>query len=144
MIYIRQWRIYLKVLELSELSEEEIIVKAREIENKRNKERQEKETQDIVKTLQGKVGKFYEKSTFHDDQKEFYRIHYDSWRESQVKVETWFWYNDNHYGVKESTCYNDSSISDDKEISEHEFMQLVTWWMKQVGVYQVLTMESDH
>jgi len=124
--------------------EDEIIVKANEITYRREKEKHDKEEQNVVKTLQGKVGKYFKTYDFNDEKKSFYRVLKDDWRDSQVLVENWKYYHDKYYGVNLETWYNDRSSDSDKEISETEFMQAVSWWMKKAGVYQILTMESDH
>ena len=124
--------------------EDEIIVKANEIISRRNNEKRNKEEQNIIKTLQNKVGKYYRTYEFNDEKKNFYRVFYDDWRDSQVKVERWNYSHEGYYGINLETWYNDRSNDSDKEISETEFMQAVSWWMKKVGVYQILTMESDH
>lgn len=124
--------------------EDKIIEQANEIIHSREKEKRFKEESNIVKTLQGKVGKYFKTYEFNDEKKHFYRVMHDSWRDSQVKVEYWRYSHDGYYGINLETWYNDRSNDGDKEISETEFMEAVTWFMKKLGVYQIITQETNH
>jgi len=124
--------------------EDEIMAKADEIRYRREKEKRDKEEQNVVKTLQGKVGKYFKTYEFNDEKKTFYRVMKDDWRDSQVKVEKWTYSHDGYYGVNLETWYNDRSNDSDKEISQVEFILAVTWFMKKLGIYQTIIMESDH
>lgn len=131
-------------LNLNGIAEAEIIKKAQEIQNRNYKENEEKKRTELDKVMQSLTGKFFKTLDYTDDKKSFYRIFYDSWRDNQVKVESWYYYHDNHYRISVNTWYSDNRALYDEEITEIEFMQAVSWWMKKVGIHQILTMESDH
>ena len=132
---------------MGELSDEEIIKKASEIRNRKEREVEKKQQIDLEKTMQGMVGKFYDACMDYDKKSgklEFYRVLFDDWRNTEVQVEYWTYYRDKYYKVIREKWYGDRRNSRDKEISEAEFMVLVLEFFKKIGIHQILTEESDH
>jgi len=123
---------------LTVVAEKEILEEAQKIKDRNYREAEAKKESDLVEVMQSLTGKFFKTLEFNDEKKEFYRIFYDSWRDNQIKVETWKYYHDEYYSVEIGTWYGDKRALYDEEITEVEFMQAVSWWMKKVGVHQIL------
>lgn len=124
--------------------EEAILKKADEIRDKNNRFQEKAKRTALEKLLQGMCGKFFKTLDFTDEKKEFFRVFHDDWRDNQVKVERWKYFHDSFYQVNLETWYADNRRLYDEEITEIEFMEAVTWWMKKVGVFQIITQVTDH
>ena len=121
-----------------------ILKKADEINTKNRIQKEKADRIALEKLLQGMCGKFFKTLDFNDEKKEFYRVFHDDWRDNQISVERWKYYHNGYYQVELKTWYADNRQLYDEEITEIEFMEAVTWWMKKVGVFQIITQVTDH
>jgi hypothetical protein len=127
-------------------TDEEILKQAEQIKKRNADEDRRMHEIKLQTTMQNLVGKFFKTLDFdlEKGKLKFYRVLPDSWRNNQVKVETWEYFHEGYYKVSINTWYNDQKAIYDEEITEIDFMAAVAVWMRKVGVWDIMKKETDH